>query len=73
MSTIEKLKHDGAKRALANHIDSLMHELSHRNWGDIKDCDNFIRLGAAIEDARRILTQMEEALAALKEMDPDNR
>jgi hypothetical protein len=73
MNTIEQTKHNGAVLALCQRIDGLKFELTNRNWDAIKESGNFCRLGDAINDARNILNQMEEALVALQELEPDNR
>lgn len=73
MNTIDRIKHDGAVKALSDSIDSLKFEITNRNWDDIRDSGRYCRLSAAISDARNILSQMEERLKALQELEPENR
>ena len=72
MDVIEKIKHDGATKALINSISNLIHELSSRNFDGIMDKGKYIRLSDAISDGRNILIQIEHRLDALKEMDGEH-
>lgn len=73
MTTIEKVKHAGAVKALKDRIESLRFELTNRNWEGITCSTNYTRLSEAIDDGKRILMQMEETFSALREMEPANR
>lgn len=73
MNAIERTKHEGAVNALSRRIDCLKFELTSRNWDAIRDGAHYCRLGDAIDDAENILRQMRETLAALQELEPDNR
>lgn len=73
MNVIERIKQDGAAMALHQRINSLMYDLSSRNWEAIKDQKVFVRLGDAISDAENIIRQMRETLEALIEIEPENR
>ncbi len=73
MTTIEKIKHRGAVTALQESIDSLLFELTNRNWDAIKQDSHYCRLGDAIDDAETILQQMRERLVALQEMESENK
>lgn len=73
MTDIDKIKHSGAVQAMKCHIDNLKHRLIERNWSGIREGTQFTRLGDAIADARLILTQMEEALEALRELEAGNK
>lgn len=72
----------GAVRALFARICAFKRELTTNCWNDIStnvstkerpSRDQFCRLGDAINNAEDILKQMRETLAALKELEPDNR
>jgi len=73
MNDIDKIKHDGAVRALKSNIDTLRYKLTESNWSGIKEGHLFTRLGSAINDARSILCDMDEMLDALREMEPENK
>ena len=73
MTTIERVKRDGALSALKDRIQALKFELTNRNWDEVYGEGVFVRLGDAIYDGQRILDQMKETLDALKEMDGRHR
>ncbi|MBT8085996.1 MAG: hypothetical protein KJN72_12275 [Woeseia sp.] len=73
MNAIERVKHDGAARALCERIESLRLELANRNWDGLSIDGHYCRLGEAMNDAENIIKSMRETLRALQEMEPDNR
>lgn len=71
--TIERIKHEGAIKALKDRIRSLQFEITNSNWDGTMEGCHYIRMGDAIKDAETILLQMRDTLAALSEMEPENR
>jgi hypothetical protein len=72
MTTIERVKHEGAVKALKDRISSLQYELIHRNWEGILNKSKYTRLGDALCIAESLLNDMRETLNALRELEPDN-
>ena len=68
--TIEDLKKQGAIKALRDHIRALQFELTQHNWNDIDRNGRYMRMGAALEKASLIISNMKETLKALQELDP---
>jgi hypothetical protein len=71
-ASIECIKKQGAIDALHRRIDSLIHQLGSSVWTSIKSHSRFVRLSEAISNGENILLEMQELLAALQELDPDN-
>jgi hypothetical protein len=73
VNIIEQTKHDGAIQGLSRRISNLLSDLEDRNWDNIVENGTYCRLGEAINDAENILEQLRETLAALQELEPDNK
>jgi hypothetical protein len=73
VNIIEQTKHDGAVHGLSRRIYSLLSDLKDRNWDNIIENGTYCRLGEAINDAENILEQLRETLAALQELEPENK
>ena len=73
MIDTEQIKKDGAIRALKDAIHALQFRIGASAWNNTIEKDHYYRLGEAISDVRVTLQEMEQALAALQELAPENK
>ena len=69
---IKEIEREGTTKELIRRIDLELHRIGETNWRNIRDQDNFTRLGDAIEDAQAIIYELGELLNALQELASEN-
>lgn len=75
MSTIidiEKIKTDGAIRAIKSRIDAVSHEIGNRPTQNVKNNDRYIKFEAALNTAEDLLRDLRELFEELKRLEPGN-